>query len=739
MLLSFAFLAAAWRPAFSSQDAKITLTARSMAAPALVAKIASMSGRTLEVSRELAREQLVVKVQDVSVDDLLQKIADATHGQWEQTASGLRLARGAALTNSLAAKEHEHIMSGLKSEIARRLAEAASAPVDEASIKKQIQKLRLFYEEAARNRGSTTEGGRPRLDWEGVQKIQSGAPVAKTLLRLVGLTDLEAITRMPTGDGLVFSTNPTPVQRSFGPGGAQIVREFIKDQHDWRDKLDKVIGAASARRGEPVTVTMFVQVSDREPGDISLAVSLYALDAKGHSVSGHEGYELGSSPSSDDWYEEKPETLPKDGTFAFSAEGESLEKLVQMPARYYEGDAEHPQAPPPVPTAAEIDFFMHPEVHSLLEYRPSEALFALADRSKANLVADLPDDASVDSGIENGKGVYAYAKRDLTNEQEWGEKDGWVILTPRWPIFTTDMRTDRVVLGELTRMACSQPNLPIESVAYFTERLGDFRSDLWQNPIYRTNIQTLSGLGFTSDDSDEGGDPAPGARFYTALGAATRRQLAAGGKLPFQSLPPSLVKLVRRRLFGTGMPYNVEMTDESGAFIDGEESDDGPILGDGTVPDPMAARLHSFLDGQTYGQFATEATFLLGRGIPNDSYVTMDVQSSFILTGFSKEFPTGRVVTISELAYRMSKAGKEDNDMGALPDSFRVGNMTTYNFTVHFSPKYAYSTSVTETKIDPKSATYPLANLPAAVKAQIQEALKMMDGDGPPPNPKAAP
>ena len=131
MNVILATLAIALAPQGQAPDLskKISFVGVAMPAKTLVANLGAVCELKLDVSAQTAPETLVVHVTNVSVKDVLDKIAIAVDGEWKSEEGGvLRLIRPAANLNREASAERQERIASLGAEMKKAVAELNKKP-----------------------------------------------------------------------------------------------------------------------------------------------------------------------------------------------------------------------------------------------------------------------------------------------------------------------------------------------------------------------------------------------------------------------------------------------------------------------------------------------------------------------------------------------------------------------------------------------------------------------------------
>lgn len=203
-----------------AQEAKVTYTTGAVSAKKAIAELAQKSGAKIACSAAMANEVLILRLQDAPMDQVMAQIAAVTSGTWTKEGD----------TSYLVAN------GGGRTAEANRALQHFAAKIGTA-LKKQQETL------AKRGPSSADQGSAM------FAAMGAGEASMVKLALAIGVNQLAAV---PDGGRVVYSSNPTRMQRPL-PGGADaIVAEFVTEYNK---------RAAIAKQDEPAKTAADEQMS----------------------------------------------------------------------------------------------------------------------------------------------------------------------------------------------------------------------------------------------------------------------------------------------------------------------------------------------------------------------------------------------------------------------------------------------------------------------------------------------
>jgi len=695
MNVLLASLAIALAPQGQAPDLSKKISFESVAMPAkrLVADLGKAAGLTLDVSAQTAGETLVVKVTDVTVKDVLDRIALALDGEWKTEDGGvMRLIRPAANLNREAAAERQEKIASLTAEIKKAVAELNKKP--------------------AANTGSEP----PQI---AMSFPFGGGNYHKQIIQLVSRLNVGDMV-LPDDDGrVVFSSSPTRMQKllpgNLEPIVAELVAEHNKaaaaskksnDQDEetkdeqmkqWEDWM-KAFGFGQEVKpieGRPAKLLLIVQ-SQQMMGGLTATLRLY--DAKGQVAmegstslvnSGfmEEAMAIGKpmpAPASDDKPIEFSDTTKEiNGIFGSFMNGANRGKM----SKELEGK------------------LIRPDLYDPLSFSTTESLFAVAKHKNLDLVACLPD--ATGSMLEVFTGgqatVNGYMKMlEGSDEIKLTNADGWLTLQPKHPITARGKKCDRVALAKLIASSKSKGTVGLDDIASYALTSPSPYEDstsMQYIMLFAPNAMQMGMMGMVDWNA---------VRLWGTLNVNQRDALASNGHLQFGTMAPQQRDLVSKMMFGAQTALkvvdpNAKPKTEAG-FME---------------------MIKSFMGAQ-HKDYRQEPTEIMPMGLPSGGYIAADITKEPVGRAASDD-PMLAFTALGADEIAMFRYFKEDPNMaqvaGMMPTigQLRIGERTNINLKLFAAQDVASDKMLQDNKVDPNSPPVSMDNLPAAFQERIKQ------------------
>jgi hypothetical protein len=245
-------------------------------------QISQLSHSSLVTTRELGELRLVIAVNNVSLESLKAKIAEAASGKWIESRLESKLILD---TKHVADREAKRVaikaagFQAAQETLARAVAKSEPFGVSQAtSLLAQLGRVDAAYDAA---HGGTIKP-EPFLD--------ELAPGQRAMRRVVIGLDPKVLAALPNGT-TVFSNRPTKLQRPLGASGDAVIATLGKEQAIWSgvytgdaafEQRKTRLAADPRTYHEPIdaaTVRCLVRVTSQQFGPVSIQV--YFADRSG--------------------------------------------------------------------------------------------------------------------------------------------------------------------------------------------------------------------------------------------------------------------------------------------------------------------------------------------------------------------------------------------------------------------------------------------------------------------------
>jgi hypothetical protein len=496
-------------------DAKITFTAPAARAEPLMEKLSQASGVHLAVSQVVGQEVLFIKVKNVPLKDLMDRMADVVNGSWEKDKDLYRLVR----TPADIKKETEEETTLEAKEIAealKPLLKHGEGAFDAARAQAVAHAVSAYQKE----RGEFSPRPEPNAP-------MYSSPLKRSLLRLIGTIEPRDMTRLISGERLVYSTNPTRMQRRLKASNE--LQQLRQEHAIWVEALSKLPPHEPEDRFEgdplidnrewntpPATLILQVMASERfEP-------YMFRMNVLAESGASLTSDSLFLAPNRVQQGLQEMQGKPR-VTNDFVPLSELSRKFLSASRALIAkpGTADV--------TPALRDFLLNPEKQDPMSANVTDCFVAVAEQKGVNVVANVHDEL-LSAATRNEKPTVT-AFLDMAWKfcgMSIEEKSGWLTAEPLYPTKARAMRADRTALGRLTRSIVSNGRLTLDEQAIFAlnarkaPRLG-----FEHLPVLLLGGQTGYGFG-------DGNWRA--LQLYATLTQGHRQRLLDGDGIPFAEL-----------------------------------------------------------------------------------------------------------------------------------------------------------------------------------------------------------
>jgi hypothetical protein len=545
--LSLGFALALTSVAAFAQDYGKKITFTHVAAPAktVLDALSAEAGVTLLTSPVIATETLVIDVRDVTLADLMKRLSDALNADWREERGGIRLVRSPARQKA----EQD-------AELAKRLSEMSKALEKQRTLEKGMKPFDaaeaddLARAMEALSKSQTTNEWNEHL-YRRANALDQRTPGLRAVTRILTKFSAEQLVALPENERIVFSSQPTPMQRPMTPAMLAEVQRFVAEQNVWAAAAKKIWPTEEHVDGGPWISGMYwrkeiagvprksLLTIRKDSFGRYLNCELRVYDEKGQLVaSGSQSLHSLTYEDHQEIAKRIEEASGKEEPVAFSEEAITIGKLF---TRMYGSEQDEVEVPP-----ALMQKLLNPEKHDPLSWGATEALLAIARARDANLVAVLSDMlVSL---------AYAYGSEKVTPSRIWmgltsytqmahREEEGWLVLWPEEREKSRLFSADRAVLGQLLRSAVPRGRLSFEDKILMAKALPDANDAMMSSLVYFANAVVGDRTMMQWDQ--------PWAALKL-LGSLTPHQLQAlqsGQKLVYRSLTPEQKQLLHRQIF----------------------------------------------------------------------------------------------------------------------------------------------------------------------------------------------
>lgn len=698
---------------------KVSYSGLAKRASVLISELGKQTNVKMEAVGAAGNEVLIVNVKDVTLQDLMNRIASASSCEW-QTANGvLRLVPNFSLQrNEEAAYRAKRLASVRKvlKEMSDSLKPKPKPKVDPKATPKPGQTDEDMMDEAA--------------------VAEYGDPTSKALAKMALGLDAVAIANLEPNERLVFSSSPTRMQRALPNNWQPVVAELIVEQNKLAESMKQAQTENPKTDEEEKAMKWAEQMGfmnqfkpiERPPAKVLLCVSRQSL--------------WGGTAVRLSLYDETGKAVYSGQTALAIPDGEAMIDLSDFEMDI-PGQPKKPKPQPPTDekpiefsqTTKEIEAFLrpamdetmlnsqpseklreillHPDVYDPLSFAQSEGLQAIAQRKALNVVANLPDDAM---GMFRASTKVASTASGYLKQLEDGKttsvelKDGWCVVKPSEPFLARKNRTDRLALAALIQAADAKGVPALDDIASFALKNADPSNAsvaMVYLALFAPSVMN-QGMGGLIDWNM--------IRLWGLLGDAQRQQLKSGGRIPFANFSPDQTALIRKMVYGANAHLDVVRPDdkpkEENAFLD-------------MISRFMPAGSKDYRD---------EPTEIMPDGLPYAGSLNLKATDDFFAVPVNEKGASNfRMGALGADELAMLKYFTSQPEMAAaanmMPsmERLRLGQRLTLDFTFSLGPGVSLKQTLRDDKMDKASSPLGMDALPEAFRQKIAartEALK---------------
>lgn len=725
------------QPAGPDLSKKISIEIPAMPVDNAVRMIAEQSQTKLEVNPTAADAVVIVKVEDVTLKELLDRIAAVSSNEWRLDGETLRLTQNVTVRNKEVQDDRERRIKQIRTAIDRfrkRLADMNKPPKPPANAKpEEIEEAQI----AMGFMGSSN----------------------KAVMQFALNLDVMTLAGLEDGDRIVFSSSPTRMQRPLNGNVAGIVGQAIIEHNNAvtkrKQEPEPDLGP-EAEAMKPFMEMMGMNRSEKlvteAPEKVLLVASrggmfsagirldLRVYNAKGEIVLTQSDTIFLSDSMLGGMFSDIDELEIEGSGPATSVSGTTTIKVAE-PKKEETQPAKDPEPDGPIEYSPETremqelfssmgqgsfgrqpsdnlkEKMLHPDLYDPLRFGPTESVVALAKVRKLNVVANLPDEGMSlfrmfsNRGGKSGSGtVSAFVKSLATGGNvQYEAKDGWATIKPSRPIATRKDRVNRVDLAKLLQAVQSKGGMRLDDLAAFAQR-NDSPMELPAATMY---------FMYFAPNAINSGMRGPMnwnlVRFYGTMGPAQRANMSEGTRIPFGMLSPGQMNLVRKMAFGADAKLQVERAS--------------------TAPskeEPFWMEMVRQFGPTVQTDFRDEPTEVMPDGLPGNGYLNLKVDDEPIAQPHSDKGAISMFGVLGADELAMLRYFTEDPKfaqmVGELPQiaGVRLGQRTIFNFTFHYVPGVTSRGSLQDDQLPRDGALVAMDKLPDAVNARIQKRLDQM-------------
>lgn len=736
LIVGFGALAAAQD---LSQKVSVDIPA-SRASVALKA-LSDATGVHFEPAANLKDEVFVIHATDVTIQQIMDRIAQAESGRWSLQSGMYLLVRESSTSVAQERAELKARAKSIQQAIDKLTAGVKKHPnFDEATAQKLTDETRKFSEQISKGSGAT-----------GPVKMQADldtTPTARAMAAILSSIDVNRLAQIAPNQRVVFSTNPTMMQIGLGGAGANAFQRFVNEQSTYSRVYNQ--GQASDGRS---TVFSFNGLSSPNMGrgnasrglGVGLAVvqRRFGNDLSVEILAADPDYETICSGS---YNLDVPDLQPKDVKAAdqekpleISAEAKEMAKALNPSAG--EGTSEKAVvmvSSVSIGLGSGGNFFvasddrggaqiklspglrakvLDPMKYDPLSFVPGQAVAALGKARGENLVALLPDTCFGSMTRQFATDVTPSqllstleSMHGLTAE----EGDGWMVISPMSPYTARVNKVDRSAVASLLREMDQDKTLRLDSVAGFAvsqDKIPGFEDidilypRMIDSALTDASLTPLASGSFSLY------------KFYGLLPPASRQAVAAGRQIRLGMLSSQMKGLVADMVYNSPQGPQIQVAPRQGnqreesVAITAFQSAGGRAL-----PIMMGGPLSAL----------SERTIVLPNGVPADGYLTGTLKVDQVAQAKSSQTGGESFMDAGSLAFNRNLSTQANSGRFTPPqyDQFRMARRTTVSISFFLSPQAMMPRSLTDTSAEKDARYGAFDSLPAEFRNQVEAMEK---------------
>lgn len=718
-----------------SQDPaiKVSLELKATNAVSAIEQLSKATGEKLSAAPAMSSEIVLIAVKDVPLGDLMERIAKVTSGEWrDDPEGGKKLVPANARSTELRLEQGERL-GNIRKAIASLVDKAAKAE-KAAGEEEAADAMGMGFDMPSFMGGTNVRG-----------------PQGKAIVRLVRGIDPGLLAAIPEGGRLVFSTQPTMMQRPLTQNVGPMVAELVKAHNDRFDLMEK---RRQDRQTDPgqgseemeQMMSMFSSMFGEMPkpkriegapaklllvfengggagpmamfagGGLSAGIKLFDAQGKVLMTSSvalevnntmiRRAMELAEEGKKEEEEvkpvepgDEKPITLSK------------LTKEIQHALSIEDIESTFEKKLSDEATA----ILSRPDLHDPLSFEQSETLLAVADAKKLNIVANLPD--GMTSGfalfmpeMESSATVGEAMESLKTNDEiKLSVEGGWMVIQPARPVQSRTKRVDRVALRALIEASRDKVVPALDDIAEYAAKNGPPMESAVSSRylMYFAPNALMSGMGAILDWDM--------LRLYGQLGQARRMALQRGEKFSFGAMAGEPGRTLGKMLFGTAAKLeavDAKKPETQGGFFE--------MIAQ-FIPKPSV-------------DYRDEPTEVMPGGLPAMGTIEVSVEDDNMAVIHGSGAAISRAfgaLGADEIA--MFKWMSEDANFGQMAgesipkiENVQVGERRVLTFTFRVGNGVVARRTLHDDRVDKNAKPVPMSALPPAFQAKIAKRVEAM-------------
>ncbi len=724
---------------------KVSVSYPAMTAKNLMAALQKETGVPFSTAPQTSNDVLLLSVKDVTVQQLMDKIAEADGAEWVKDSQGYRLSRSQGLSNKQDREYLQARVEALKASLNKVLNPSASGAGSKGGQTPPPDGIFTV--------GDVSGGGMQEFKMPTQRKLNE-TPVGRALLSILSKMNVNELATIGEGGRVVYATSPTRVQRNLPSAALPALQNFAAEHQKYVEaqrnaqtevERNKVIflGAGAQTSNElKGGVNKFLLVVQRSYDSDYLSIQLLVADGEGNiaasASTGITGDIIPKVTPFNPAEGEKPIELTPEAKLHAAlmthAGGPTFGNTMMISTSSGGGMATftakavgvplNEPAAKPKPTAELFGKILEPEKYDPLSFAVSELVAGLG--AEGNLVAVLPDTLLMQL---SQRAATPTKPTDLKNllvsgmDVNIASANGWIKVTPQFLSISRFKRSDRLIGGQLLRSVNRQKTMTLDDSASFAAKRGTALSHSHFEIPYLNVVNQQAG------STMEGMSPFNWGmlKLYGTMDVQMRRNMLNEGQVRASSLSPEQMAIFDRMVYDDmqGPIYRAPNSEQQRQ----------PNRQRGEMTETvMAFASGPGLFGLGAGKLMNERTEFLPNGVPGDTMLNLKVNVRESVLASTADGQQSQYMSADDFAFQNWLASKTDMKGNIdLPrwEKFIPSKSTDLMFNFFFSPQVRMDRYLQDNETVGQALAVPFNQLPASFQSAVKAATeRLQQSDG---------
>ncbi len=536
-----------------AQDKTLSFDSAGETVPQLVARLGEAARSHYFAAPAFNRDVLIMRFHDAKIEDIRAEIARMVMGKWEKTNDGWNLVRDTQA--ELAAQKED------TARIAKDFAKQIKKRADAAA------KLTAFTEAAAKDlalkikdSGQPNSGRFDQMAYQRQQTLEQGSPGGRAMSRMIMTLDPVQLAELPDNYRVVFSTQPTKMQRALPEKTLAFLNDLIKEQNIWADALNQAI--PETNNNQFYSTSMYQRGRmDKPVGKVLLALTKNVTTGSGVTCeikiadkTGKVMFENNDSladPTSTDRTEMPTGDAKDDEPLELDENAKALKEMFLQAMRTNGRGFTMPDRLKKL--------FLNPAENEPLSLFAGPALLQVAAKRGKNLIAAVPDMGTFMVAFSFEKNL---TSRSLLNSFQmmnllFDESGPTMRIRPQSLLGLRTSRADRTALTKYLKQVVADGRVTIDSSAEYAQTSPGQNIDQFGTML--PQILLADGEGGPYEYSD-----GRLLKFYGSLSSNQKSAFKTGQPLLLRNLSQAQIDMLTSTVYGSYPNLTVTAPPEAG-------------------------------------------------------------------------------------------------------------------------------------------------------------------------------